>query len=125
MIIIYFYLGGGFIVFWIYYLSYRSNIVKALVTSLIFGCTHTLLAIVIFTTSYLTDIGYIPRNLPEFLKVVFTIAGAYYFLLAIPISIGSIAITFVFYKKKMITNKVLGLIVLMNIIHIVFAFITQ
>jgi len=122
LILLAFCILGGAVVFGLYYFLYRRTLKKqGSITStsfvvkapLIIGYSHALLAI--FILVYVLNQGYFPFMLGGYLFIILF----YYILLAIPTSIGSIAITIVNYKKQLISRKRFGLVVLMNIICII------
>lgn len=115
---------GGAVVFGIYHFLYKqilkhkgsiTNTLLIIKAPLFIGSSNVLLGIALFTLFYILSLGHSPSKL---LTIFFTIL-IIYILFVIPIFIGSIAISFVNYKKQLITIKNLILTVLMNIICIV------
>lgn len=129
---------GGGIVFGIYYLLYtltvkkkydiksRAFLVKVpLIIGFInlvalLGCTPILIILAFGPVRLL-----IPDNsiFLFLVKEVLIIILACYLILAVPLSIGSIAVSFVFYKRKLIIKGILLSVVLRHSIYIVIIFI--
>lgn len=115
---------GGAVVFGLYYLLYKRILKKkGTITSISFivkaplfiGCSNALLGVALYILFYVLSLGHSPSTL---ITVFFTILICY-IMLAIPVFIGSIAITIVEYKKQLISSKKLGIVLLMNIICII------
>jgi len=122
LILLTFCILGGLLVFGIYYLLYKRAIKKNMpITSesfvarapLIISCSHALLAI--FILVYVLNQWHFPFMLGGYFFIILF----YYIFLAMPVFIGSIAISILNYKKQLISNKKLGLVVLINIICII------
>jgi len=110
-------LGGG-LVFGVYYLLYRhalkkkgsitnaSFVVKA---PLFIGLANLVALVCLFF-----------RLVPlESSTLLYNIFSIYYFFSIDALSIGSIAITFLEYKRKLISSKRFGIVLLINIICII------
>lgn len=122
-------IGGGTIVVGLYYLLYMLTIKKKQVvtssslvirTPLIIGFVNVLLGILI--------LPFVLNLLPAFfytdcLSLIVIYILIYYYILVSPVAIGSITISFMEYKKGLITSKRLGIVTLVNIIGIVLVFV--
>lgn len=132
MIGFFFYVSGMGVIFVPYYLLciFLENIEFAIIiyyvviTGVVFGLwrlhSHYRVALVIGCMHALLSILAI-----EFFssRINLIYLALYYLFLALLVSIISIAVSFVNYKKQLFSSKMFGLIVLISIFHFIFSFV--
>lgn len=127
LLIVYYIVGGG-VIFGLYYLLYILTIKKkcsvqstSLVVRmpLIISCIYILLVVVDALVTILLVLEYFSIPIGTTIDAIGSDAVGLYLVLVVPISMGSIAISFLFYIKKLMTRNRFILIILMNIIGII------